>query len=310
MFLNDPLGGSADGLRRQDVLILFDGQDLPSHQAGHADPVQKAEDNEHGDHVRAEVREQRDLGEVQGLLEDDRQKDDDEQVGEGVDDIDDAHHPEVHTSAGIAGDSAVQDADDKDHERREHTDEERHAGAVDHTDEVVSGQFVRTHDVGEDGTALVDVSLLHRGIVERSEVRGGRVSDTVDGDHLLIAVGNEERSEDHHEDDQEQNDHTHDGQRVLHEAAHTVPEERRGLRHDVLLTFFGVGGRFELFRIHLQREEPLFWGGNIEILRHKSPLLSQSSLIRGSTILYRMSLTRFMRIMMKARKMVVPMIMV
>ena len=61
VFLNDPSGRSADGLRGEDVLILFDGQDLPSYQAGHADPVQKAEDNEHGDHVRAEVREQRDL---------------------------------------------------------------------------------------------------------------------------------------------------------------------------------------------------------------------------------------------------------
>ena len=310
MFLNDPLGGSADGLRRQDVLILFDGQDLPPYQSGHADPVQKAEYNEHGYHVGSQVSEDGDLGEVQRLLEHDRQQDDDEQVGEGVDDIDDAHHPEVHTSAGIAGDSAVQDADDEDHEGRKDTDEERHSGAVDHADKVVAGQLVRSHDVREDLAALVHILLFQRRVVEGGQVGRSGVSDAVDGDHLFIAIRNEERRKDHHQDDQKQNDHTHDGQRVLHETAHTVPEERRGLCHDVLLTLFCVGGRFELFRIHLQREEPLFWGGNIEILRHESPLLSQSSLIRGSTILYRMSLTRFMRIMMKARKMVVPMIMV
>ena len=93
MLSDDPAGLGAQGARRQHVFVGLDGEDLSAHQARHADPVQKAKDHKEAEHVGAHLRKHRALkGVAQHLIEHHGKEDDHEGVGQGVDNIDDAHH--------------------------------------------------------------------------------------------------------------------------------------------------------------------------------------------------------------------------
>ena len=52
--LDDPAAGGAQGTGRGHVFLFLEGEDLAADDAGHGDPVQKAEGDEHGDEVGAQ----------------------------------------------------------------------------------------------------------------------------------------------------------------------------------------------------------------------------------------------------------------
>ena len=247
MLADDAGGRGADGLGGQDVLLLLDGEDLAAHLPGHGDPVEKAEHDEDGNHARAEPCHQRPLRACDPVLDGDREQNHDQNVRQGVDDIDNAHHHHVHHPAEIAGDGAVDDADDNDDQRREDADQQRNARAVDDADGVVAAQGVGAHDVGEDLAALVDFGLLLRAVLEGGEVLG---RDILLGVGIGIEVRDDEGDEgnDHNDD---QGDH---GDVVLAQAAQGVLREGHGLAHRHLLGLLLVPGLFEELRIDLQAE--------------------------------------------------------
>ena len=270
---DDPPGARAHRAGRQHVFVGLDGQDLAAHQARHAHPVQHAEHHEQRDHVGAHLGQRRALeGVAQHLGQHHGQQHHHQRVGQGVDDVDDAHHHHVHLPAEIAGYGAVEQADHQHDQTGEQAHRQRHPRAVEHADEVVAAQLVGAEDVGEDLCAVLHVLQFVLGILERGQVLGGLVALAVDGDHLLVAVGIEHR---HDDDGQHQADEHHQanhGQRVLAQLAHAVAEERGGFAHGLVLRLFLVGCPLELFQVDLHAEE-VFLRELVRVIGHGLSLL-------------------------------------
>ena len=87
-----PLRLDAQRLRRLHVFLPLDGQGLAAHDARHVEPFDGADGDEHQDEVPAEEH---------------HQHDHEEDEGQRVEDVDDAHHDEVDAPAEIAGGRAV-----------------------------------------------------------------------------------------------------------------------------------------------------------------------------------------------------------
>lgn len=211
-------------------------------------------------------------GQIEHLIEHDGDEDDDQHIRQRIDDVDDTHHDQVGPSADIAGDTAIDHADDEHDEACEHADAQRDARAVDDADEIVAALLVGAEDVREAGAALVDILLLHLAVSKRSEVFRALVALAVDGHDLLIFIRDDHRrNDDRDEDDREQHQAKH-GKRIFHQLAHTVAEERRALAHDVLLLFFLVRRLFEFLQIDLGAEDLLIRGYvGIVLLVHDAP---------------------------------------
>ena len=242
MLADDARRARADGARRQNVLVLLDGEDLAADQAGHADPVEKAEHDKQRDHVGAQPGQDRSVLELQHLVEHHRQKDDDQHIRQGVDDIHDPHHDQVHSAAQISGDTAVEHADDQNDDTGKQAHRQGDPGAVDHADEVVAALFIGAEDMGEAGSALFDVLLLHLAVGEGSQVLGALVPPAVHGKDLLIAVGNDQGRDDNGDHNGQQHNQAGHRQWVPEELAHAVLEKGGALAHYVLLAFLVLRG--------------------------------------------------------------------
>ena len=297
----------ADAARGEDVFILLDGEDLAADEARHAHPVEKAEHDEETHHAGAELVQKAAGGKAQTLVQHDLQEDDDQHVGQGVDDIHNAHHNEIDLAAEIARDAAVEKADDEHDDAGEKAHGEGNARAVDDADEIVAALLVRAEYVREAAAALVDVLLLELAVGEGGEILRALVAPPVHGEDLLIAVGDDHGGDDDGEDDaREHNDAAH-GQGVFEELAHAVLKEGGALAHHVLLALLVLGRGDEhvpgkLREIDLRAERVLF-----EFLFCHVSLSSQSYLMRGSTSLYSRSQIRFAATISTARKIVVAM---
>jgi len=243
---DDPTGFCTDRTRCQDIIIFLDGENLPADQSCHSDPIEKSEDDEQGNHVGAQLRQDRPIRENQHFLEHDRQQDDHQHVRKRVYDIDYSHHDQVDRTSEVAGNAAVNHADDEYDQACEEADDQGYSGSVNDADEIIAALFIRPEDMRETVIAFVDIFLLHFAVSERCQVLGTLVALSVDGKNLRVSVRDHQRSHDDQDDDEYQHDHAGHGKRVLPELFHAVLEERAALAHDVLLLFFFISRRLEL----------------------------------------------------------------
>ena len=295
MLADDMRGACAAGLSRQHVFLLLDGQHLAAHLARHAHPVEKTEDDEDGDHARAELHNQLALGRSDHVLDRDGQQDHDQHVRQGVDDIDDAHHDHIDLAAEITGDCAVNDADHHDDQRRDEADHQRNARAVYDADAVIAAEIVRAHNVREDLFAAGDTLLLLLGVFKRRHVLAGNVL-------LRVGVRIELRHENRNQRNDNQQPQAGHGHFILAQAAHRVAHEGGGLPLRQLLRLFRVRRRSESGRVDLEGKEVFLRC----FIHHASP--RQDRLILGSITLYSTSARKFIRMIITARKIVMPMI--
>ena len=187
---DDPAALGAGRLRGEDVFLLAQGQDLAADESCHRDPVEDGEDDEEADDVAADLGQRRAVELVADRdLQDRGEQDDHQRIGQGVDDIDDAHDDEVDLAAAVACDGADRHADDQHDEAREEADGEGNARAVDDTDEVVAPGGVGAEDMREDLFTLFDALELGLAVLEGSEVIERGV-DGLAGTHAqLLVVG-------------------------------------------------------------------------------------------------------------------------
>ena len=250
MLADNPAAAGAHGPGGQDVFIVLNGQDLAADQPCHADPVQQAEDGEHGQHVRPDAGQDGALKALaQQLIQHHGEQDHHQGIRKGVDNIHDAHHDQVRLPSGIAGDGPVEQADEQHDQRGEEADSQGDAGTVNNAHKIVTAEFIRPEDVGEDVLALVNGLLLQLGIGEGGQVFGAFVPLAVDGDHIAVGIRDDQRRDDDGDQNDDQHDHGSDGQGIAEKLAHTVPEEGGALAHHILLGLFLIRGRLEFGRI-------------------------------------------------------------
>ena len=157
-------------------------QRLPAHDARHGEPAHRAD----GDEQRGDA----------AALEQRRKDDDDEHVGQRIDDVDEAHHGRVDAAAEIAGGGAPGDADADAHQRGEHTDEQRHAQRLHAAREQIAAEAIGAEPVRA-------VELRRRRQVLPVE--------------LLVAVGSDPRREQRERGEQTEH-HERRGSPALHES--------------------------------------------------------------------------------------------
>ena len=177
--------GGAGGL---DEFLALDGQRLAAHDARHGQPFDGADGGEDEHDVP---------------LEHGEQQDHEEDEGQGVQHVDDAHHEIVDAAAEIAGGSAPCDADHQADGGGDDADHERDAQA-DHQ----AGQEVAALDVGAE-----DVPAFGRG------------RDGAEIGYLLVVIDPDHGSEDGDDHDDAKDPHRDDGGLVAEQArAGIIPE--------------------------------------------------------------------------------------
>ena len=255
VLFDDAAAGCAQCAGSGDILALFQRQDLGADDTRHADPIQQREDDEDGHHIGAEGLHPAEAGlgrqRFQRFLDGHSQQDNEQDVGDGVENIGNAHHDVIDPAARKCGDSAVGRTDEQDQHRGQQADGQGDAGAHHDTHGKVTAHTVGAQNVGEYVLALVDELLLRGRILKRSQVVAAL-------DLLLVAVRPEAGQNVGHEGDQ-QDDHQADhGDLVFLQAAHAVLPEVDTLTHDneALLLVVGCGG--EIFHVELQAQRILF----------------------------------------------------
>jgi len=135
------------------------------------------------------------------------EQDDEEQVGERVDDVHDAHQERVPSAAEPAGDRPHRDADeeyhDLDHEGNGHTD----LGPVEQEAQVVATEPVRAEEVAR--------VLERRERLERIRHDGGRVLD-------VVRPGRDQRAEDRRQQQEDRQNEPEHRQPVAAQPAERV----------------------------------------------------------------------------------------
>ncbi|MPM09153.1 hypothetical protein SDC9_55469 [bioreactor metagenome] len=152
------------------VFLLLDGENLAPDLAGHTDPVKHSEYNKNRNHSRPEPQHDNALRLLHKAANDDRKQNNDEHIGQGVNDIDNTHHEEVDPAAEKARNRSVQNADDDDDDGSHHANGKRNTGAVNDPDGVVPPQGVCPHNVGKHFAAGLSNGLFLCRILKGVEV--------------------------------------------------------------------------------------------------------------------------------------------
>ena len=298
VLLDDAPAGGTQRAGSGDVLALLQRQDLGADDTRHADPVQQGKDDEDGHHVGAELLHPAEAGlggqALQRFLDGHGQQDDEQDVGDGVENIGNTHHDVIDPAARKCGDGAVGRTDEQDQHRGQQADRQGDAGAHHDTHGKVTAHTVGAQNVGEYVLALVDELLLGGRILKRSQIVAAL-------DLLLIAVGPEAGQNIGHEGDQQDDDQADHGDLVFAQTAHAVLPEVDALAHDDKAFLLVVGRGGKVLNVELQAQRILF-----QIFHVSAP--PYFSLMRGSMILYRMSTTTFATMTRVASRIVVPMI--
>ena len=200
----DPVPARPERVRRPDVVVLLQRDDLTPHDTCGREP--------RGDRQRHDHR-----PEVDGL--EDRERDDRErQIGEAVERIEETHERVVDPAAGEAGDRPVQDPDDHDRDGGGEADHDRHAAAERSPNQQVTAELVGAERMSP-ARVLVRIGEV--------DAVGVRVADPRGDDH--------EADED---DERHGGDH---GGAVPEEAVHRIAQERGPLqrRAGLLSTLLG-----------------------------------------------------------------------
>ena len=255
MLLDDAAAGRAECAGCGDILALLQRQDLRADDTRHTDPVQQREDDEDRHHVGAELLHPAEAGlggqALQRFLDGHGQQDDEQDVGDGVENIGDAHHDVIDPAARKCGDGAVGRADEQDQHRGQQADGQGDAGAHHDTHGKVTAHTVGAQNMRKDLLARVDELLLGGRILERSKVVAAL-------DLQLIAVGPEAGQNIGHEGDQQDDDQADHGDLVFAQTAHAVLPEVDALAHDDKALFLLVGCGGEILHVELQAQRILF----------------------------------------------------
>ncbi len=174
-------------------------------------------------------------------LQDHHQQNDDNQVRNTVDDLQQAHHDDIQRAAEVAGDAAVNAAQNQIDQRADHGDGQRHAAAH--------------PDAGEDVAAeRIRAEIMHVAFALRAALVAHRAHRGVGVAVMLLAIvefGNHRRKDAHRR--QQQNDRDADHRDlVFPQAAHGVLHEREALALDGFallraLADVGKAGFFNVF---------------------------------------------------------------
>src|SRR5260221_12202483 len=171
----DPPRGHADGAGRLDELLLFEREDLPADEPRESHPVHDREGTEHEHETAHDVAEP-------GVPEGRHDDDEEQQVGERVDDIGEAHEQVVDPATVERGEHPERRADDE-HERGRHdADDHRDARRPDQPAQDVTAQLVAAEQVvgvhvlraGEDRIRVRRRGVLHDRVIRRDERREDR----------------------------------------------------------------------------------------------------------------------------------------
>jgi hypothetical protein len=166
--------------------LTYGAQDLSPHDSGHRHPAEAAQDHEDDQEVPPQ----------HGHDDDDQ-----EHVGQPVEDVDEAHHEAVHLAPQESRDGAVPDADEQADAGRQDSHRERNMAPVKGADHQVAPVRVRSHPVLSAGGLL--------GLFQRL---------------AAVVVGREERDQGRGESDREEEPEADHGPPVLPEA----PERQVG----------------------------------------------------------------------------------
>ena len=145
---------------------------------------------------------------LQRFLDGHGQQDDEQDVGDGVENIGNTHHDVIDPAARKCGDGAVGRTDEQDQHRGQQADGQGDAGAHHDTHGKVTAHTVGAQNVREYVLALVDELLLGGRILKRGQVVAAL-------DLLLIAVGPEAGQNIGHEGDQQDDDQADHGDLVF-----------------------------------------------------------------------------------------------
>ena len=172
--------------------------------------------------------------------------------------------------------------------------------------------------MGEDLLSRLHPGLLRFRVLEGFQVVIGSVHRPAGpyAKHGLIFIGPEEGDKDRSHRDQQDDPEAHHGDLVFAKPPHTVLKSGRGRPHldHIFLFFFTC--RQQVIHIHLHAQ-PFQIAVHVTSISRRPAQKPQcgmqdpySSVIRGSTILYMMSLIRFMTTIRVASTIVVPMIII
>ena len=197
---DDPHAGQAARLGGEDVLLSLGDGDLAAGDAGVGDPA------DGGD------------GDVDALLaaaEDEHQRDDQHEEGEGDDDVDDAHDDGVNPAAEVAGQAAQDRAENEREDHRDDGDAQVHLAAVEQPGPGVAAFLVSAEQVA--------------GLPEAKQ----RLFQVLG---VGVERGQQGRAVAHEQDDRQQHQARYQG-RLAVPAAAACPDARGGRRR----SGFGVG---------------------------------------------------------------------
>ena len=171
-----------------------------------------------------------------------RQKNDEKDIRNRINDIHNTHHHQIHPAAEKSGNRTVSGTDDQDNTRRNKAHKQGNAAAHHHADGIVTPHLVRAENMREHFLARIDPGLLLCRILHgRKAVRPL--------DLLLVCVriksGND-KGKYHYHNNHNQRDHRH---LIFPKPAHTVLPETHALAHDNLTLFFFLRSRQKIFRL-------------------------------------------------------------
>ena len=246
MLFNDTAAGSAQCAGSGNVLALLQDQDLAADDTRHAYPVQQSKDDEDGDHVGAKGLHPLEAGLgsqcIQRIFQGHAQQDDQQNIGDGVQNICNTHHDIIHPAAGKGRNRTIGGADDQHQHRSDQTDGQADAGAHHDTHSKVTTHTVGAQNVREHFFACVDTRLLGSRVLKGLQV--------VAAFHLLgIAVrpdSGQQVGKDGNGNDEHKADH---GDLVLLQAADTVLPEVDAFAHDHQTLLFLIAGGQKILRV-------------------------------------------------------------
>ena len=147
----------AEKLRRPDIALLADLQDLPADEARGRGPSEQDERDEH----------RKDPAFSRSDAKGDLEQDHEQQERQRDDEIGEPHQDLVRAPADKARGAAVDDADDDEEQRRHDTNEERHARAVHEARQHVAAEIVGAERVIRQHDLVTDRDRI--GIVDPAE---------------------------------------------------------------------------------------------------------------------------------------------
>src|SRR2546425_2898965 len=251
-----------DRTRGLDELAFLQGEHLAADQPRHADPVHQGDGDEHEHEASAEIA-------GRGVPQHRHDDEEEEQVGERVDHVGDAHEQVVDPTAVVAGEHPDADADQEDQRDRDEAHPQRDPRRPDEPAEDVASELIAPEWV-------LRICVLRAAPERIGEGVRRRLLDRV----AWAEEGREDR--DHHEDGHDA-EPDHRGPVAAQAEPGVLPQRALPPREDVELQGTRLAGR----------------SGD---RRHQ-----RSNLMRGSTMPYVRSTTRFATAMRTAYSMYVPM---